>query len=108
MATRDVISSDGLPVMNDLANAVRELALCHVKSPALVVQTPEGGYAVRPDRSSVGAGNYPVISRSQLDTLMWQDGLRRKELTEPARVGELATIVASLCLRPRGDGWCGG
>lgn len=86
--------------MSDLAEAVRQLADYHVKSPALVVQRPEGGYVVSPDGSDGGARNRFVISRSQLGTLMWENGLRREELADPQTAAKLAALVAEF--RPSG------
>jgi len=86
--------------VSDLAEAVRQLADCHVKSPALVVQTPEGGYVVSPDGSGGGTRNRFMISRSQLGTLMWENGFRREELADPQTAAKLAALVAAF--RPSG------
>lgn len=86
--------------MSDLAEAVRQLADYHVKSPALVVQTPDGGYAISPDGMGGHVRNRYVISRSQLGTLMWENGFRREELADPQAAAKLAALVAAF--RPPG------
>jgi hypothetical protein len=86
--------------VSDLADAVRQLADYHVQSPALVVQTPDGEYAISPDGMGGGARNRFVISRSQLGTLMWENGLRREELADPQTAAKLAALVAAF--RPPG------
>jgi hypothetical protein len=62
----------------DLVDAVRQLANHHVKSPALILRTPEGEYVVSPDGTGGGAHNRFVISRSQLATLMWENGMAHR------------------------------
>ncbi|MDG4765115.1 hypothetical protein O7632_13560 [Solwaraspora sp. WMMD406] len=89
--------------MSDLADAVRNLAEYHVKSPALVVQAPDGGYLINPDGMGGNTRNRFVISRSQLGTLMWENGLRRKELAEPQAAAKLAAIVAKFRVPPAGS-----
>lgn len=90
--------------MSDLAEAVRRLADCHVKSPALVLQTPEGGYVVSPDGMGGGAQNRFVISPGQLATLMWENGFRREELADPQTAAKLTAIVAEFRPPGRRDG----
>lgn len=91
--------------MSDLVGAVRQLAGFHVKSPARIVWTPRGGYVVCPDGTGDGDRNRFVISRSQLGTLMWKNGFRREELTDPHVAGQLAGLVASCQpLGHEGDG----
>jgi hypothetical protein len=81
-------------------DAVRQLADYHVKSPALVVQTPEGGYVISPDGVGGDVRNRFVISRSQLGTLMWENRFRREELADPQTAAKLAALVAAF--RPPG------
>ena len=81
--------------MSDLAEALRQLADYHVKSPAYVVRTPDSGYVVSPGGAGWGAPSRCVISRSQLGTLMWESGLRREELADPQTAAQLAAVVVS-------------
>jgi hypothetical protein len=90
--------------VSDLADAVRLLADHHVKSPALVVQTPGGDYLISADGTGGGAGNRFVISRSQLGTLMWENGFRRDELADPQTAAKVASLVAAFCPPRRGGG----
>jgi hypothetical protein len=83
--------------VSDLADAVRQLADHHVKSPALVVQMPNGEYMIRPDGTGGGVQNRFVISRSQLATLMWEHGFRRDELADPQTAAKLASLVTAFC-----------
>lgn len=86
--------------VSDIAEAVRQLADYHVKSLALVVQTPDGEYVISPDGLGGNARNRYVISRSQLGTPMWENGLRREELADPQTAAKLAALVAEF--RPPG------
>jgi hypothetical protein len=64
------------------------------------VQTLQGEYEISPDGMGCGARNRLVISRSQLGTLMWENGFRREELADPQTAAKLAAIVAEF--RPPG------
>jgi len=74
---------------------VRQLAACHVKSSALVVQTPTGGYKVNSEAPSHATEETRVISRSELGQLMWRNGLFREDLADPQIAARLATLVAT-------------
>lgn len=91
-------------MVSDLAETVRLLADYHSKSPALVVETPDGEYVISPDGMGGGLQNRFVISRSQLAALMWENGYRREDLAEPEIAAKLAALVAEF-RPPRRRGW---
>jgi hypothetical protein len=81
--------------MTNLVDAVRKLADQPAQGPALIARNPEGLYLVSPDGSGGGPHNKYVISRSQLGTLMWENGILRDNLTDPEQAAKIATLVAA-------------
>jgi hypothetical protein len=78
----------------DLVEAVRELAGFAPSSPALLVRTPSEDYIVSADGLG-GAQNRYVISRSQLDELLADNGLKAEDLAEPQTMSAVAALVAA-------------
>ena len=79
--------------MNDLVDALRTLAGFDRRSPALLVQKPDGAYHVSADGHGDGLENTFIISRGQLRDLMLTAGLQRESLTDPDAAKHLADIV---------------
>jgi hypothetical protein len=88
--------------VNGLVEAVRALAAFDRRSPALMVQTPSGGYHVSPNGYGDGLENIYVISRDQLTTLMLAEGIRREHLADVETAERLATVVSDFH-RQRGE-----
>ena len=79
--------------MSDLIDALRILAGFDRRSPALLVQKPDGAYHVSLDGHGDGLDNTFIISRGQLGDLMLTAELRREDLTGPGVAQRLADIV---------------
>ncbi len=82
-----------------LAEAVRELAGCDRRSPAVLVCMPDGEYLVSRDGSGGHVRNAYVISRAQLGEVMTAAGLRRADLGDPGAAMRLADLVAAFARR---------
>jgi hypothetical protein len=87
-----------------LVEAVRTLAALPIASPALIVATPDGAYAVSPDGTGGGARNRYVISRGQLNVVLWEHSIAAHELADAQVLARVAALVADY--RPRSYGSC--